>query len=136
MLSFRTMGKKKEKMAFSEDQVVKALKGLQEETTGYIAIQIDKVCPKDVYTKAITVFEKLNLSNGSEKNAVLIYVATKSKRFAIVGDQAINELVAENFWEAVKDIMRMYFKRNDLTTGLLKGVKMIGKQLEKNFPRN
>ena len=34
-----------------------------------------------------------------KKNAVLIYLAKKDKKLAIIGDEGINKVVPANFWD-------------------------------------
>ena len=43
------------------------------------------------------VFRNLNMEDTQERNGVIIYVAVKSKQFAIYGDKGINEKVGADF---------------------------------------
>jgi uncharacterized membrane protein len=80
------------------------------------------------------VFEKLKMHETDLRNGVLFYVATESKKFAIIGDKGINEKVAADFWDCTKDIMLSHFKNGNFKQGLIDGVLRAGEQLKKHFP--
>jgi uncharacterized membrane protein len=66
-------------------------------TSGEIRVHIDDKCAVSPVEKAIEVFEKLKMHETELRNGVLIYVAVKDHKLAIVGDQGINDVVADNF---------------------------------------
>ena len=69
-----------------------------------------------------------------ERNGVLIYVAVKEKKFAIVGDEGINKVVPEDFWESTKEIIKLYLSKGELVAGLEAGIAEVGIQLKQFFP--
>ena len=73
--------------------------------------------------------EKTKLRNG-----VLIYLATESKKFAIIGDAGINAIVPRDFWETTKNGMLDYFKRNQFSDGVVYGILEAGQRLKDAFP--
>ena len=56
------------------------------------------------------------------------------KKFAIIGDQGINELVAPDFWDTTKEIVIAHFKNGNFKTGLVEGILSAGNQLKAYFP--
>jgi uncharacterized membrane protein len=70
----------------------------------------------------------------NERNGVLIYVAYESKQLAIIGDTGINNLVPNDFWDSVRDIMVSNFKMGQLSEGLCAAITEAGQQLAKYFP--
>ncbi|MDD4617985.1 MAG: TPM domain-containing protein, partial [Bacteroidales bacterium] len=68
-----------------------------------------------------------------ERNAVLIYIAWKSHKFAIIGDSGINEKVPENFWEQEKEILLDFLKQGKAAEGLVRVIDMAGTNLKKYF---
>ena len=68
------------------------------------------------------------------RNGVLFYMALKDHKFAILGDAGINQIVAENFWDDIKEKMLEYFKDDKITEGLSMGIEMAGEALKKHFP--
>jgi uncharacterized membrane protein len=67
-------------------------------------------------------------------NGVLIYLAVKNRKFAIIGDTAIHNFVTENFWDSVRNKMMDHFRENHFTEGLVEAITETGKQLKIHFP--
>lgn len=126
-----------EKPLFTKDQeqrIVAAIKEAELNTSGEIRIHVEKHCKDDAYTRAIQVFEKLGMTNTDLRNGVLVYLAMHDHKFAIIGDEGINNKVPENFWETTKDLMREHFKQGNLAEGVIEGITDAGLQLKKYFP--
>ena len=68
------------------------------------------------------------------RNGVLFYVAVESKKFAILGDEGINNKVPENFWDSEKELAFSYFKKNAYSKGLELAILEVGKKLKEYFP--
>ncbi len=115
-------------------QIVEAIKEAEKETSGEIRLHIESKCKGDPLERAMKVFAKLKMHKTALRNGVIIYLAIDDRKFAIYGDKGINEKVPENFWQDVKDVMAEYFKKNQHTEGLVKGIAMIGEKLKAYFP--
>jgi uncharacterized membrane protein len=76
----------------------------------------------------------LGMDKTKERNGVLIYVAVKEKKFAIVGDEGINKVVPEDFWESTKEIIKLHLSKGELVAGLEAGIAEVGIQLKQFFP--
>ncbi len=70
------------------------------------------------------------------RNGVLLYLAVKSKKFAIIGDVGINKEVPENFWDEVKELMASDFTEKKFSEGLTTGIQQAGQRLKKHFPNH
>ena len=103
-------------------------------TSGEIRLHVDGKCPGDPVAKAIKVFEKLKMHETELRNGVLIYVAIKDKKLAILGDKGINEAVSDDFWDAIKNDLVFRFKEGKYTEGLVEGIHASGEQLKTHFP--
>jgi uncharacterized membrane protein len=68
------------------------------------------------------------------RNGVLIYVATVDRKFAIIGDAGINQVVPADFWDSTKEDMLSHFKYGNLVEGIVTGITKAGGQL-KNISR-
>lgn len=117
-----------------ETQILESIKNAETQTSGEIKLHIETVCKGDVLEKAIAIFEKLKMHETDLRNGVLFYVATESKKFAIIGDKGINEKVPENFWENTKELMKSYFIKQEFANGIIQGIKMAGEQLHSFYP--
>jgi uncharacterized membrane protein len=128
----------KKKDFFSEEekkQIVAAIQEAEKQTSGEIRVYVESRCRYvDPLDRAIQVFAFLNMGKTSARNAVLIYVATKSRQLAIFGDQGIHEKVGDEFWRS--EIMKILsqYRREHVAGAISKVVKDIGDALKYHFP--
>jgi len=103
-------------------------------TSGEIRVHIESSCSGDVLDEAAFIFKTLKMHETEQRNGVLIYLAIKNRKFAIIGDAGINAKVPEGFWDHIKDIMTEHFKHSHFTEGLVAGIKLSGEKLNEFFP--
>src|ERR1700739_81780 len=103
-------------------------------TSGEIRFYVESKCEGDAYERAVALFHHLQLHEKHHRNGVLIYLATKERKFAIVGDEGIHTKVTDIFWEEVRTNMIEIFKQGNLVKGICEGVKQIGEKLKESFP--
>lgn len=106
----------------------------EKETSGEIRICMENSCSEDVLDRAANYFRKLGMDKTEQRNGVLIYLATKDRKFAIIGDAGINQVVPENFWDTTKEAMVGHFKADQLAEGIITGIRLAGEQLATYFP--
>ena len=117
-----------------EQEIVEAIRMAEKETSGEIRVHIEKTTSIDAFDRAMEVFHLLEMDKTQLKNGVLIYVAVKDKTFVICGDQGINEVVSNDFWDSTKEIMVSHFKKGDFKQGLIEGISKAGNKLKLYFP--
>ena len=117
-----------------EQEIVEAIGIAEKNTSGEIRVHIEKETSIAAIDRAMEVFRTLNMENTQERNGVIVYVAVKSKQFAIYGDKGINEKVTDDFWDSTKDVMANHFKNGDFKKGLINGILKAGEQLKAHFP--
>jgi len=115
-------------------QITDAIGQAELNTSGEIRLHMEGRCKLDVLDRAAYVFEKLDMHKTAQRNGVLLYLAVYDRKFAILGDGGINQLVPDNFWDVIKETMLIYFKDGKFADGLSKGILMAGEQLKANFP--
>lgn len=115
-------------------QITDAIVEAEKNTSGEIRLHAEGHCKLDVLDRAAYIFEKLNMHKTEQRNGVLFYLAVHDRKFAIIGDAGINQLVPTDFWDVIKETMLTYFKEGKFTEGLTKGILMAGEQLKANFP--
>lgn len=120
-----------------EDQarIIKSIENAELETSGEIRVHIENSCKSDPIGRAVLIFNKLKMYETGERNGVLIYIAIKSKKFAIIGDNGINVKVPDNFWEDVKERIFTNFRDGNLCEGLCTAIELAGSKLKEFFPR-
>lgn len=118
-----------------EDQrVVEAIRQAERNTSGEIKVHIENRCKGDVEQRSLFIFDKLKLNETQLRNGVLIYLAIKDHKLAILGDKGINDMVEDSFWNDVKDLMLSHFKEGRFAEGLEQGIMRCGEKLKAYFP--
>ena len=117
-----------------QKSITLAIENTELHTSGEIRVHLASKCKDDVMKQSKKVFEQLKMHQTELRNGILIYLAVEDKKFAILGDKGINDLVNDDFWDNVKDVMLTEFKRNEFTVGLCQGIEMIGDKLKLHFP--
>ena len=115
-------------------QILAAVREAERNTSGEIRIHLEYKTREPVFGHAQKVFQRIGITRTSERNGVLIFLATHDKKFAVLGDVGINEKVPEGFWNDVAGIMQEHFKRNKFADGISEAVLRIGEKLKTYFP--
>ena len=115
-------------------RVVEAIKQAELNTSGEIKVHIENRCKGNVEERSLYVFDKLKLHETKLRNGVLIYLAVRDHKFAILGDEGINKVVGDGFWNDVKDLMQAHFKEGRFAEGLEQGIQRCGEKLKTYFP--
>ena len=111
-----------------------AIENAELHTSGEIRVHIDSKCKGEVVKTATQIFEKLGMHKTQLRNGVLFYLAVEDKKFAILGDKGINDVVSADFWDVIRDLMTTEFKKDEFTVGLCQGIELAGKHLKAHFP--
>jgi len=117
-----------------QEDIRQAIMNAELDTSGEIRVHIENTCKGDAMDRALVVFKKLEMEKTESRNGVLIYLAVKNRKFAIIGDEGIHAAVTENFWESIKNKMLNHFRDNQFTEGLMEAITETGKQLKTYFP--
>lgn len=117
-----------------EKEVVNAIQKAELNTSGEIRIHIEGKANKDAYERALDVFNELKMHQTDQRNGVLIYVATEDQKFVICGDEGINNVVADDFWDCTRDTIAEHFKKGNFKDGIVAGILNAGVQLKQFFP--
>jgi len=117
-----------------QDIIKQSIEWAEQATSGEIRVCIESKCDADAYERAVECFRDLKMENTKLRNGVLVYVALDDKKFAIIGDNGINTLVADDFWNSTKALMLEQFKIGHVAEGISVGIIEAGKQLKRYFP--
>ena len=117
-----------------EQEVIEAIKNAELNTSGEIRIHIEANANKDVFERALDVFNELKMYQTEQRNGVLIYIAAEDRKFVICGDEGINNVVADDFWDCARDTIAAHFKQGNFKDGIVAGILNAGIQLKQFFP--
>ena len=116
-------------------RVQTAISSAELRTSGELRVVISRASAPDPVATAQREFERLGMAATTARNGVLIYLAPRSRSFAIIGDEAVHAHCGEAFWREVSSAMATEFRRGDFTAGLLLGIERAGALLATHFPR-
>ena len=118
------------------DQIVQAIRDAESKTSGQIRVFIQRgKVDVDPLIAAQKKFHRLGMHKIPERNAVLIFVAPRAHKFAVVGDKAIHEKCGEPFWQKLVDAMREHFRNEKFSHAVVEAIEEAGKALASHFPR-
>jgi uncharacterized membrane protein len=118
------------------DRIIQAIGEVESKTSGEIRVLIQRGKLKsDPLVAAQKKFQRLGMHKTRERNAVLIFVAPRVHKFAVVGDQAIHERCGDELWQHVVERMRTHFQNEKFSDALVEAVNDIGTVLERQFPK-
>jgi uncharacterized membrane protein len=117
-----------------QKNIVDAISSAELNTSGEIRLHLVDTTKNDVYQEAVSVFESLEMTKTEQRNGVLIFLAVRDKKFAILGDKGINDIVPVDFWDSVRDEMISFFKKHDFEQGIIAGITAVGEKLKAHFP--
>jgi len=118
------------------DRIVGAIKEAESKTSGEIRVYIQRgQLEADPLTAAQKKFQELGMEKTRERNGVLIFVAPRAHKFAVVGDKGIHEKCGEQFWQDVVGKMRAHFQGEKFSDALAEAIEEAGRALAANFPR-
>jgi uncharacterized membrane protein len=125
-------------MLFTKEEEVRitaAIKAAESGTSGEIRLFVEEFCLRDhPVERAEELFQLFGMFNTKARNGVLIYLAEKSRHFAIWGDSGIHERVGFQFWEQEKQLMREHLQHDEAAEGVCKAIDLIGAKLHEFFP--
>lgn len=117
-----------------KEKIVAAIREAEKNTSGEIRVYLGSKAKGDVFGHAKRVFQKIGMTRTAQRNGVLIFLAVRDKKFAVLGDTGINEKVPEGFWDDVAEILRRHFKESKFAEGIAEAVLRIGVKLREFFP--
>ena len=115
-------------------RIVAAIGAAEQTTSGEIRVWVSDRDRPDALNAATSRFLKLKMDRTRHRNAVLIFLAPRSRSFAVVGDTGIDAKVGEGFWSEVRDVMKGHLREGKYTDAILHAVAAAGARLAEHFP--
>jgi uncharacterized membrane protein len=118
------------------DRIVRAIREAEENTSGEIRVFFQRGTLKgDALAAAQKQFRNLGMQKTKERNGVLIFVAPRARKFAVIGDDGVHQKCGEEYWTHLIDSMREHFQKEDFTQALLEAIDRTGELLGQYFPK-
>lgn len=116
-------------------RIAVAIRRAESRTSGEIRVHVEGRCPGDPGERAQQLFSALGMHRTERRNGVLLYLAVRDRKCAVVGDEGIHRAVAERFWEAIVEEMTRHFRAGRFLEGVSQVLERIGAELARHFPR-
>lgn len=120
---------------FDSERIVAAIGSAESGTSAEIRVHVTRRVPEDLEERAVRRFHLLGMTNTAARNGVLIYIAPRARQFRILGDVGIHDKAGPEFWTSVAAVMEARFRKGEFTDGALDGVRRVGEELARHFPR-
>jgi uncharacterized membrane protein len=118
------------------ERIVQAIKTAEAQTSGEIRVYLQRgFLAEDPLVAAQRNFQKLGMHKTRERNAVLIFVAPRAQKFAVIGDQGVQVKCGDLFWRRLIDAMQTHFKTENFTAAVVQAIEQTGELLAQHFPR-
>jgi uncharacterized membrane protein len=118
------------------DRIIHAIREAESKTSGEIRVLIQRGKLKsDPLVAAQKKFHRTGMHKTRERNAVLIFVAPRVHKIAVVGDHAIHEKCGDEFWQRLVERMRTHFQNEKFSDALIEAVNEVGSVLSRHFPQ-
>jgi uncharacterized membrane protein len=121
--------------AEEQQLLIDAITQAELKTSGEIRVHLENFSFRNEIKSAEKIFVKLKMHETDARNGVLIYIATLSRKIAVVGDVGIHQKLGDAFWQALVSKLIQQFKDNKKAAALAEAIVECGEQLGKFFPR-
>jgi uncharacterized membrane protein len=114
--------------------IVTAIREAEKRTSAEIRVFISRKEVDDPVTAAQEHFVRMGMEMTHDRNGVLIFVAPRAHKFAVIGDAGVHARCGDGFWKDLTEELSTHFRKSEFTAGILHGVKKAGDLLARQFP--
>lgn len=118
-----------------EPRIVESIRNAELRSRGEIRIHATERTIVDVMQEATLAFERLGMTATRERNGILIFVAPRSQKFAVLGDSGITSRAGTTPLDEMASSMSAAFREGRFTDGLVGAVERAGALLAAHFSR-
>jgi len=120
--------------AAEESQIVDAIRQAENNTSGEIRVHVEVGAQAPALAVAQRIFRELGMNKTKDRNGILILLAVDRRQFAIIGDEGIDKVVSEDFWDEERDLLQRHFRKGEFAEGISLAIQQVGAKLKQFFP--
>ncbi len=127
----------KKKKFFNNDEeqrIMAAIRTAEKASSGEIRLYVESECADSVEKRTVEIFKRLKMFKTKERNAVLIYIAMDSRKFAIFGDEGIHKKMGFSYWTTEAATLKTFLTNERIVDGVCQVAFDIGEALKAHFP--
>ena len=119
----------------SPSPIIQAIRDAEHGSTGVIRVHLSKKwIETDPFRRAARIFNLHQMTRTSQRNAVLIYVNLRRRKFAIVGDLGLQKAIGQRDWEVLTKELEENLRATQSEKAISLAVTSVGEILKKFFP--
>jgi uncharacterized membrane protein len=117
-------------------RIIQTIKKAEGRTSGQIRVFVQRGdFEEDALPRAERRFVQLGMQKTRDRNAVLIFVAPRARKYAVVGDVGVHEKCGNEFWQNLVAAMRIHFRKEEYGRAIILAINEVSKVLTEYFPR-
>lgn len=117
-----------------DEKIRAAIRRAETKSRAEIHVHREEKCG-DPRQRARELFERFAMTETEERTGVLVYIATESRRLALLSDVGIDGKVGQDYWHGVEPEARRAIREGRIADALVLVIDEIGSRLQKDFPR-
>jgi uncharacterized membrane protein len=120
----------------AHDRIGSAIKEAEAKTSGQIRVFVQRgELAGDALAAAQKKFQTTGMQATKDRNGILIFVAPRARKFAVVGDEGVHRKCGDEFWRQLGERMGTHFQKENFTDALVEAIEEAGKLLSRHFPK-
>ena len=120
--------------SIDDSQIVAAIQRAERRTSAQFRVYVSHHDVHDAVDAAEQHFTKLKMHKTRHRNAMLIFVAPISRKFAIYADHSIHQRNGAALLKRMARELGDHFRREGYTKGLVYVIEAMGEALSDDFP--
>lgn len=117
-----------------EQEVVEAIRAAETRTSGEIRVVITARWILRPERHAWRLFDRLGMTRTRHRNGALIVLFTRRRRFVVLGDSGLNEVVKPGYWDDIAKEMTDLLHERRKVDALTVAIRMIGETMAGHWP--
>ncbi len=123
------------KNQLEQSPIIEAIRDVESRTTAEVRVHLTrKWFEKDPYRHAWRLFDEFGMSKTTHRNAVLVYVNLRRRKFAVIGDSGFHSCLSEHYWEKIGKDLSANLRATHPEKAIAMTVRTIGDTLVHFFP--
>jgi uncharacterized membrane protein len=116
--------------------IVEAIQAVEAETTAEIRVHLSKrLIERDPFKRASLLFHQYGMDHTTQRNAVLLYVNLRRRKFAIIGDEGAHHAFGQRAWEELAHELKRQLHSTHPENAIAHWIRRLGFRLAMEFPR-
>jgi uncharacterized membrane protein len=117
-----------------EQAVVDAIRAAEAQTSGEIRVAITSRWILRPERHAGRLFHRLGMTRTRHRNGALIVLYTRKRRFVVLGDSGLNEIVESGYWDGIAKEMGGLLHEGRKVEALTSAIRTLGATMAGHWP--